>query len=425
MYHKTVITVLLLLLMGALPGRVGAAPSQQVGGQDYVVQAGDTLSALAGQFYGDPAAYPTIVEATNGKAATDNSYTLIDNPNRIAIGQKLFIPTQAEATPAPEGGAAMQEAEPAAPAVAPLPNAARGPAIPQDKGYLVEEIRDNLYWVTEGVYQIMFLTTGEGVIVVDAPPSIGENILKAIAEVTDEPITHVIYSHSHADHISAASIYPDDATYIAHEATAAQLARASDPDRALQFGAFLGGSPVPEPTVTFSDSYTLEVGDQVLELEYHGVNHEAGNIFIYAPKQKVLMVVDVIFPGWVPFKDLALAEDVPGFIQAHDEVLSYDFDIFIGGHLTRLGSRKDVETQREYILDAQANAAQALQMVDFSAVAQETGFENTWHLVETYLDRLAQACNDSTVPNWVDRLGGADVFTFSHCSRLVESLRID
>ena len=48
----------------------------------------------------------------------------------------------------------------------------------------------------------------EGVIVVDAPPSIGENILAAIAEVTDEPITHVIYSHSHADHIGAAGIYP-------------------------------------------------------------------------------------------------------------------------------------------------------------------------------------------------------------------------
>jgi len=74
---------------------------------------------------------------------------------------------------------------------APIPDSAFGPAIPE-KGYFVEELGDGLYWVTEGVYHVMFLTTGEGVIVVDAPPSMGDKILQAIAETTDEPITHVI-----------------------------------------------------------------------------------------------------------------------------------------------------------------------------------------------------------------------------------------
>jgi hypothetical protein len=91
---------------------------------------------------------------------------------------------------------------------APVPDNAKGPQIDYSKGYLVEEISDGLYWVTEGAYQGMFLVTGEGVIVVDAPPSIGENYLKAIEEVTDESITHVIYSHSHNDHIGAASMFP-------------------------------------------------------------------------------------------------------------------------------------------------------------------------------------------------------------------------
>ena len=92
---------------------------------------------------------------------------------------------------------------------APLPETSIGPAIDYSKGYLVEEIKDGLYWVTEGAYQAMFLTTGEGVIVVDAPPSIGQNYLKAIAEVTEEPITHVIYSHTHNDHVGAMSMFPD------------------------------------------------------------------------------------------------------------------------------------------------------------------------------------------------------------------------
>ncbi len=111
------------------------------------------------------------------------------------------------------GLTAMSATEPAEMAAGameavPIPEGAMGPEIPQDKGYVVEEIGRGLYWVTDGSYQIMFLTTGEGVIVVDAPPSMVDKILAAIAEVTDEPITYVIYSHAHADHIGGAGLYP-------------------------------------------------------------------------------------------------------------------------------------------------------------------------------------------------------------------------
>ena len=57
-----------------------------------------------------------------------------------------------------------------------LPEAAKGPAIPS-KGYLVEEIREGLFWVTDGAYNTIFLVTDEGVVAVDAPPSIGKNYL--------------------------------------------------------------------------------------------------------------------------------------------------------------------------------------------------------------------------------------------------------
>ena len=60
----------------------------------------------------------------------------------------------------------------------------------------------------DGLYQAMFLTTGEGVIVVDAPPNLGQKLLDAIADTTDEPITHVVYSHGHADHIGSAGLFP-------------------------------------------------------------------------------------------------------------------------------------------------------------------------------------------------------------------------
>lgn len=92
-------------------------------------------------------------------------------------------------------------------------------SIPQDKGYFVAELHDGLYWVTEGAYTAMFLTTGKGVVLVDAPPSFGDNMVRAIKEVTDESITHVVYTHSHADHIGGAHLFLKNAVYIAHEVT--------------------------------------------------------------------------------------------------------------------------------------------------------------------------------------------------------------
>lgn len=307
-------------------------------------------------------------------------------------------------------------------AAAPLPEAAKGVPIPQDTGLYVSEVADGLYFATEGAYTTMFLTTGEGVIVVDAPPTFGDRLVKAIATVTKEPITHVIYSHAHADHIGGAGQYPADATYIAQAETKARLA---SPDRLAPYGVFLGAGAVPLPTVTFDDAYTLKVGSQTLELAYRGDDHEPGNIYIYAPKQKVLMKVDIVFPGWAPFMDLAVSESVPGYIKAHDEILSYDFDKLVSGHFGRMATRQDVEIQKAYLEEIIANAQTALKTVDFMKIASQTGFENLALLFDTYLGAVSKQCADLTIPDWVDRLGGVDVWTLSHCSRVVEALRID
>ena len=79
--------------------------------------------------------------------------------------------------------------------VVPVPPSAFDPEVDLSNGYYVGDLGNGLYWATEGAYQIIFMTTGEGVIVVDAPPSMSGVTLEAIASVTDEPITHVIYSH--------------------------------------------------------------------------------------------------------------------------------------------------------------------------------------------------------------------------------------
>ena len=79
----------------------------------------------------------------------------------------------------------------------------------------------------------MFLVTGDGVIVVDVPPSIGEKINEAIAEVTNEPIKYLVYSHAHKDHIGGAHTLPAGIEIVAQEDTLNFLKMANDTERPL------------------------------------------------------------------------------------------------------------------------------------------------------------------------------------------------
>jgi glyoxylase-like metal-dependent hydrolase (beta-lactamase superfamily II) len=122
------------------------------------------------------------------------------------------------------------------------------------------QIRDGLYWITDGAYNTMFLVTRDGVVAVDAPPTFGPNYLKAIRKVTDQPVRYLIYSHEHLDHIGGAALFPKGVQIVAQEQTAAILKRRNDPRR-------------PLPNITFGDRYSLKLGGEELQLIYPGPNH--------------------------------------------------------------------------------------------------------------------------------------------------------
>jgi glyoxylase-like metal-dependent hydrolase (beta-lactamase superfamily II) len=300
-----------------------------------------------------------------------------------------------------------------------IPQTAKGPEIPSEKGYLVQEIGNQLYSVSDGSYNAMFMVTDQGVIAIDAPPTLGDKYLKAIAEITNKLVSHVIYSHAHLDHIGAAGVFPKNATYIAQQETANEL------QRAMNTATNRSAVP-PVPTVTFPKNMTLQIGNQTLQLDYRGNNHLPGNIFIYAPNQRVLMLVDIIFPGWVPFAYLAIAKDTAGFIEAHDTALkNYDFDTIVAGHLTRIGTRADVEVQKEFVLDLERAAARANQNVSFMDIAARVGFDDPWLLFSEYINTINKQCEEEMLPKWETRLGGAQSFMSTHCFAMTQSGRVD
>jgi alkyl sulfatase BDS1-like metallo-beta-lactamase superfamily hydrolase len=92
-----------------------------------------------------------------------------------------------------------------------VPQNAKGSVIPSEKGYSVQEIGNRLYSVSDGSYNVMFMVTDQGVVAIDAPPTLGEKCLGAIANVPDKPVSLVIYSHAHLDHIGAAGMLPQNA----------------------------------------------------------------------------------------------------------------------------------------------------------------------------------------------------------------------
>jgi glyoxylase-like metal-dependent hydrolase (beta-lactamase superfamily II) len=112
---------------------------------------------------------------------------------------------------------------PTLPDYAPVPRASLGPVV-NDQGYYVGRVERNLYWVTDGDYHSAFLTTPDGVVLFDAPPSIGGNLRRAVdqvaaAEGVSDRVTHLVYTHHHSDHAGASFLFDGDVVRIGHEET--------------------------------------------------------------------------------------------------------------------------------------------------------------------------------------------------------------
>jgi glyoxylase-like metal-dependent hydrolase (beta-lactamase superfamily II) len=304
---------------------------------------------------------------------------------------------------------------PALPDYAPVPRSALGPAL-NDQGYAVGRVERNLYWVTDGTYQAAFLTTPDGVVLFDAPPTIGHNLQRAIDEVAaangvSNTVTHLVYSHHHADHTGASSLFDPAVVRIGHEETRRLLLRDDDPTR-------------PPNEETFQDRRTLDIAGEQIELAWHGANHSPDNILIHLPDHNTLMLIDIVNPGWAPVYLSNLTEDIPGYIQAPATALSYPWKHYIGGHLGRLGTRDDVRLHQQYMADIVESVRTSLPTVDPTPFFQKYG-DNVWAAVKGLLDASAAVAAAPVIDKYTGVLAAADVFTESTTFWVMESLRLD
>ena len=281
-------------------------------------------------------------------------------------------------------------------------------AYAQEPDYELQEIKPGVYRVSAGGTNSMFVVTQEGVVVVDAPPAIGDKIFAAVSNVTDKPITHLIYSHAHKDHIGAANLF-ENVTIIAHNETAKILNERNDTYR-------------PVPNMNFSKEMNLPIGNQVLQLLYPGPYHQQGNIFVYLPEHKVLMAVDHVVPGGLLWKHLGVTPDVPALIKSIDQALDLDFDVFVGGH-GQPGTKQDILIQQEYVNDLRENAMAALYEVNRTEVIQNVNGSNA--ITEAYFNALTKSCADKIDAEWQGKLEGVGVWTDEHCERMIISERVD
>jgi glyoxylase-like metal-dependent hydrolase (beta-lactamase superfamily II) len=301
------------------------------------------------------------------------------------------------------------------PDYAPIPPSALGPAV-NAQGYYVGRVRKNLYWVTDGTYQAAFLTTKDGVVLFDAPPTIGNNLQRAIDEIASangvsNKVTHIVYSHHHADHLGASSLFGRHVVRVGHVETKRLLARDNDATR-------------PVPDLTFDTHHTLRVGGERIHLAWHGTNHTPDNSYIHLPDHDTLMLVDIQLPGWVPYDSFNLNEDMPGSIAAPAKALAYPWKHFIGGHMGRLGTRRDMVVYQQYVDDLLDGVTKALTAVDPTPFFVKYG-NNSWAAVKTYQDAQVAYAADPVIKKYAGVLAAADVYTASTAFILLESIRLD
>lgn len=172
----------------------------------------------------------------------------------------------------------------------------------------------------------MFVVTDDGVLVADGQGSPEEtaNLVAEIGKITDKAITHVVICSDHGDHTAGNISFPQDAEFIAHPNSLANLERsANDPQRDS------GAPPIIMPTMLVNDSYSMILGDTSIQILFLGRAHTGGDLFVWLPEEKILFTTEVFLNHMFSGYRSAYATE---WLAAMDRAESLNAKVLIPGH---------------------------------------------------------------------------------------------
>lgn len=215
-----------------------------------------------------------------------------------------------------------------------------------------------------------FVVTPAGVVVIDSlgSPALATRLVAEIRKITPQPITHVIVTHYHADHIYGLQTFKAlGAHIIAHSAareylnseTARLRLEASRQELAPWVNA---DTRLVEADEWIEGDKELTVGGVRFQLKLVGPSHTPEDLVIYLPSEKVLFAGDIVFRSRIPYVGKA---DSRHWITALDTLLTFDAQIIVPGHgpLSH-EAQKDMKLTRDYLAYLRATMEKAAQNLD-------------------------------------------------------------
>jgi cyclase len=173
----------------------------------------------------------------------------------------------------------------------------------------VDKLKDNLYMMRGGGGNSAVFITDAGVVVVDTKnPGWGQPLLDKIKSVTDKPVTMIINTHTHGDHVSGNVEFPATVEVVTHENTAKNMeamrpATGITPAPGTPANIFKENGGRGMPKRTFKDTMTLGKGNDRIELHYFGRGHTNGDAWVVFPALRVMHAGDIFSGKNVPLLD--------------------------------------------------------------------------------------------------------------------------
>ena len=230
----------------------------------------------------------------------------------------------------------------------------------------VESLKDNLFVLRGGGGASAAFVRSDGVVLVDTKvPGFGQALIGKIGELTTRPITTIINTHTHFDHVGSNPDFPAAVQVVAHENTAAlmhemnSVTGLSMPARENIFEASNG---VGLATRTFYERMSLGGGTDRIDLYYFGRGHTGGDAWVVFPALRIMHAGDM-FPGKaLPIMDAnnggSGVEFAGTLSRAHAAVT--EIDTIITGHSTTM-TPADLEEYSRFVGDFVAAVREAKQ----------------------------------------------------------------